>query len=476
MKRHRRVRRVATIVATCAGTTVVGALSGVSPASAALSCNNIYGMGSSLQNVAQKNVWIPGYKGFTGCTAAPTVQYTSRASGPGLEEFGNGTGVLKPAEDTGAPTGVLDGFTGTDDPPTAGQLGNASNAALEATLVELTVPVMQAPVAVDLSLPTECNLAVGARVNIQNENLDKLWLAKVPAGGEDPNNGKAAYPANTWGAFFALIGQTGVTDKGTNSGDGCQTPITLEVRSAASGTSYVFKNYLAQLDPKEWAPFASDFDFWPATTENTGNEGGKNVTQKTAEKPGRIGYANLADGAIASGTLTEPFTGKVAVVTKDGGGSHEILWAQIQNNGTSLTSPGYGSPKAASGEVANCATTKDTPSEAGAPYSVTDSWAGVLASDPNATHDLAGNFYPICGLTFDLAWKHYNAPNLQPLYTNVGLGLTVEGTEAAAKDYLTYVTSGTAGEGQSAIASNYYIGLPAPLLTKAKNAVAAMGL
>jgi ABC-type phosphate transport system substrate-binding protein len=475
MKRHGKARRTVALVAACAGMTVAGAFAGVSPAAASLTCNNIWGNGSSLQKIAQQEVWIPGYAAFTGCSTAPKVTYTSKSSGAGLEEWGNGTGVFKTGEDAGAPAGVLDAFVGTDDPPTAGNLGNAANAALEATLVEITVPVEQAPVSVILSLPVNCTIVEGGRVNIQNTYLDELWLGKIPAGGKDANKGGAAYAENTWGAFLALIGQAEVTDKGTGKGDGCETPITLQVRSSASGTSYAFKNYLAQLDSASWAPYATDYDFWPAGTENTGNSGGGNLVGKTAEKPGSIGYANLADAASKS-NAAEPFSGKATLVKDGGSEAHQALWAQIQNNGTGLVGPGFGSPKAASGEVANCATTKDTPSEAGAPYSVTDSWAGVLASDPNATHDLAGNFYPICALTYDLAWKHYNAPNLQPLYTNVTEKLTVEGTEAAAKDYLTYLTSSGAGEGQSAIASHYYVGLPGPILTKAKSAVAFMGL
>jgi hypothetical protein len=474
MNRHRKARRMIAVLAACVGTTVVGGLAGSSTAMASLSCNNVYAAGSSLQKVAQQSVWIPGYPAFTACSSAPTVQYTSKSSGVGLEEFGNGTGVVDTTQDTGAPAGVLDGFVGTDDPPNAGQLGNAANAALEATLVELTIPVEQAPVSVVMSLPVKCSIpTTPGRVNIQNTNLDKLWTQTVPAGGTDANNSGNPYPANSWGAFFALIGQPTVTDEGTGAGDGCETPVTLEVRSSASGTSYAFKSYLAQLDAATWAPYASDFDFWPVTTENTGNSGGGNLAANTAARPGRIGYVNLADAAAVA---ESPFTGKAVFVTDGGSESHEILWAQIQNNGTGLGSPGYGSPKAASGEVGNCATTKNTPSEAGAPYSVTDSWAGVLASDPNATHDLAGNFYSICALTYDLAWKHYNAPNLAPKYTNVGLGLTPEGTEAATKDYLTYVTSSEAGRGQSAIASHYYQGLPTPLLTKARNAVAFIGL
>jgi ABC-type phosphate transport system substrate-binding protein len=472
MNRHRQVRRMIATAA-CAGVTVAGGLIGspAAMASGSLTCNNVHANGSSLQNVAQNTVWIPGFPSFIGeCSSAPTITYTKTSSGAGLEEFGNGGNGLVTKEDTGAPAGVLDGYVGSDDPPSAGALGNAETAAVEATLVEITIPVAQAPVAVILSLPAGCTTSA-ARVNIQNQYLDALWSGKVPAGGSDPNNGGAAYAANTWGAFFALIGQTGVTDSGTGGGTGCEQEISLQVRSSASGTSYAFKSYLSQIDSTEWSPYATDYDFWPATTDNEGNASGGNLATDTAKRPGSVGYANTAD---AAGIAETPFSGKPVLVTDGGSASHQILWAQIQNNGTSLTSPGYGSPKAASGNIGNCATTKDTPSEAGAPYSVTDSWAGVLASDPNATHDLGGNFYPICALTYDLAWKHYEAPGLAA-YNNPGQGTTAAGIEATVKSYLTYVTSSAAGEGQAAINSNYYTPLPTPLLPKAQNAAAYIG-
>jgi PBP superfamily domain len=474
MNRHRQVRRIAAMAA-CVGATVAGGLIG-SPAalaSGSLSCSNVDASGSSLQNTAQNSVWIPGYPTFGACSTAPVITYTKTSSGAGLEEFGNGGKGFVIAEDTHAgPLGLLDGFVGSDDAPNDFGLANAEAAAVEATPVELTVPVAQAPVAVLLSLPAACSIAENGRVNIQNQYLDELWSAKIPAGGSDANNSGSPYPANTWGAFFALIGQAGVSDTGTGGGTGCEAPIALQVRSTASGTTYAFKSYLFQLDSAEWAAYQSDYDLWPVVTDNEGNASGGNLSADTAARPGSVGYANTADAAGVSGV---PFGGKAVFTTDGGSASHEILWAQIQNNGTSLTGPGYGSPKAASGNIGNCATTKDTPAEAGAPYSVTDSWNGVLASDPNATHDLAGNFYPICALTYDIAWKHYNAPGLS-IYNNATQHTTAEGTEAAVKDYLTYVTSTTSGEGQSAINSNYYTSLPTPLLPKALNAVAYIGL
>jgi hypothetical protein len=473
MNHHRKARR-AIALATCFGAVVAGGLSGSTAAlaSGSLTCNNIYASGASQQNVAQNTVWIPGYAAFSGCSALPTIKYTKTSNSPPFEEFGNGGNGFVSKEDPSAPAGVLDGYVGIDDPPNAGALGNAETAAVEATLVEITVPVAQAPLAVILSLPAGFTTSE-ARVNIQNQYLDALWSGKVPAGGSDPNNGGAAYPANTWGAFFALIGQGGVTDAGTGGGTGGETPITLQVRSNAAGTSFEFKSYLNQLDSTEWSPYATDYDFWPASTTNTNNSSDSNQASDTAAQPGSVSYAGLASAAGISGT---PFSGKPVLVTDGGSASHQILWAQIQNNGTSLTSPGYGSPKAASGNIGNCATAKDTPSEAGAPYSVTDSWTGVLGSDPNATHDLGGNFYPICTLLYDLAWKHYEAPGLAAFYDNAGQGTTAAGIEATVKNYLTYVTSSAAGEGQAAINSNYYTPLPTPLLPKAQNAAAYIGL
>jgi hypothetical protein len=473
MNHHRKAR--CAIAAASVGAVLAGGLIGSSAAlaSGSLTCDTVYASGASQQNVAQNSVWIPGFSPFSGCTSTPTLKYTKTSNSPPFEEFGNGGNGFITKEDPSAPSGVLDGFVGIDDPPNAGALGNAETAATEATLVELTIPIAQAPLAVVLSLPATCSIAEGGRVNIQNQYLDELWSGKVPAGGSDPNNGGSAYPANSWGAFFALIGQTGVVDAGTGSGTGCETPVTLQVRSNAAGTSFEFKNYLNQLDSTEWAPYATDYDFWPGATTNTNNSSDSNQASNTAAQPGSVGYTGLASAAGVSGT---PFGGKAVLTTDGGSASHQILWAQIQNNGTSLSSPGYGSPKAASGNIGNCATTKDTPSESGAPYSVTDSWAGVLASDPNATHDLAGNFYPICTLLYDLSWKHYNAPGLAAYYNNAGQGTTAEGIEATVKSYLTYVTSSAAGEGQSAINSDYYTSLPTPLLPKAQNAAAYIGL
>jgi ABC-type phosphate transport system substrate-binding protein len=498
MRGHRKLRHALALLA-CSGAAVAGSLAGSEPAlaSGSLTCSNTWNSGASVQGLAQKEVWFKGYPSFSACSALPALHYDKTSSGNGLAEFGNITHVLEPANDNspvegaGAPVGVLNGFTGTEDAPSGGELGNAEHAAFEATLVELTIPVTQSSVAVLLSLPAKCKITASpGRVSIQNQNLDKLWLQTVPAGGSDSQNGGGAYPANTWGAFFALIGLSAFENQAAGNA-GCEDPITLQVRSNDAGTSYTFKGYLGQLDNVSWHGYETDAPVWPVNVSESfnghNNASNGNLATHVAEDPGAIGYANVADAANIFSCITACEAGKVpfSAETKEttegpSAEEHQILWARVQNNGTSLTSPGYTGPATGSGATAtaNCATEKITPSEQGAPYSVTDSWSGVLASDPNATGDLSGNFYPICELTYDLAWKHYAAPNLAAYYNDstAGQESTDEGVEETTKDYLTYVTSSVGGEGQAAIQSWYYQKLPTAILTKAQDAVAYIGL
>jgi ABC-type phosphate transport system substrate-binding protein len=490
MNRHHKARRLVAAAAVCLGTTAAAGLVGSAPALASVTCDTNWASGSSLQANAQKEVWFNATTGFPAhlgnCIAAPTQTYDKTSSEFGLGEFGNVTGKLEPIDDqTGspsggtAPVGVLDGWVGSDDAPTAGQIGNASRSAPAASPIELTIPVAQAPVAVILSLPATCELlptTVGKpiRVEIENVVLDELWQGNKFA---------------SWEAFLKAVTLTNSKVPAT----GCTGAITREVRSVGSGTSYAFKNYLAQIDPSEWSQYATDYVNWPGTYETSfgghENKSGGNLAEHVAENPGSIGYANTADAATLYGCLSSAgcTAGKVAfngeaTSTEDGGSAkHQILWAKIQNNGISTTGAGYAGPQTsptgatkASEFVGNCATSKITPSEYGAPHSPEDSWNGVLASDPDATADLSGNFYPICALTYDLAWKHYEETNLKTFYNNTTEGTTDEGILNTVKNYLTYVTSSAAGEGQAAIQSFFYQELPSALQVKAAAAAAAI--
>src|SRR5215472_6615643 len=127
--------RLSRLLAVAAGVGSLAAAGSLATAGSALattcSAGPLFASGSSFQNVAQNNVLIPGWATHTTCsTPVPTLTYTKSSSGQGLDEFGNNNGALDQTKDSAGNTANrLDVFVGTDDPPTAGNLGNAQVAA-----------------------------------------------------------------------------------------------------------------------------------------------------------------------------------------------------------------------------------------------------------------------------------------------------------------------------------------------------------
>jgi hypothetical protein len=572
MNRKHMLRRCAALTA-CAGASAIAALGGATAAVAQekKACATPgFASGSSLQNSAMTEVWLTATgwggaafagKGETACTVAPfsvggpTIKYTKTASGNGLEEFGNNDGKLHPEEDPGAVAAegkgegvkdaggkVLDFFVGTDDPPTAGQNGEAKAASgAKNNLAEITIPVAQAPVAVMLSLPAGCKIKEGSKLDLENKTIGQLWEGLNKPNAPDPGGiqEQGGYKANTWGAFLTQAGykevakeselaegkffnggeqeesllreveyEAGKFDSKTVKvkGGGCGQEIKPQARFTESGTSFAFKSYLAQINHKTWGPFADDFTNWPSSAvlledpKTSGNgknlsSGGGNLAENTAANPGSVGYANSADAA-KNGPFTEAAaenqfgTGKVKEYeckkeAAEGAGEeffetqaeceaglpnatkkgfwkrvllgekaakslkHQILWAQIQNDGTAAEpeASGYADPLLP-GEThaANCETTSLVPSDQGFPTSYNDSWAGILATDPNIKGDTGIADYPICALTYDLAWHHYQVGNLY--------GKTVPGEEVAwvTHNLMEYITT----QGETDIAGKYY--------------------
>ncbi|HEY2141971.1 MAG TPA: substrate-binding domain-containing protein [Solirubrobacteraceae bacterium] len=411
MSIYTRVKRLA-LGAACLGGGLLGIGTALVPATAAagtLSCANITGSGSSLQKVAQINVFTTSFAS-TSCAKAPTITYTSTGSGAGLKEFGNGTEVLAPAE-SGNKTS-LDGYVGTDDAPTPAQTNEAGKAAGGGNQRELTIPVAEAPVAVLLHPPSACTIT--GTPNISNGVLDELWQDKFAS----------------WQAFLTAAG---ISATGT-----CTEPVTLVVRQDNSGTSYVFKSYLNQFDSAVWQPYANDFTTWPDLITHAATKGGSGEVAEVKAKEGSVGYAATADAhAGAFGVYPNASKG--------------YFWAEVQNNGTAALGATYADP--ANGSNGNCPTAV-TP--AGTPTAPGD-WFGVLASNPKIS--TAAGFvigqYSLCGLTYDLAWKDYS------LIGSYGSAPAPVEVGNAASDFLTYVTS----QGQSALATagQYYSALPMPV-------------
>lgn len=376
-----------------AGTSLaVMAIAGIGAGSASAACSStvMKGQGSSLQRIAQQELWSTGYiSGGCGSGTNLKPEYTSSSSGTGLGVWGfNGSGSVT-TEWT---------YIGTDDGPNAGQIKKAQEASKSAGVV--VVPVAQTAIAILVHPPTECTLE-----KITNVNLEKAF------------SGEAA----TWS-------EIGATGAGCSGAPGTLTRV---VRKDASGTTYQFKNYLALINtlrnggtegaictgkPKwseleEIGPTGTPNTEWPecgtmAATVPTGTGGGE-VAAKVAATAGTIGYAALPD-AKAKGAST----------------------VQVQNNGIS-GSPIYQKPDIGT-EEARCAKAEYTVPGEGLKASGTGvnvDWSKVFGGQPS----IGGTTYPICTLTYDLGWNNYVTAGFA-----AGIGSSV-------KSYLSYiVTNGAA--------------------------------
>jgi ABC-type phosphate transport system substrate-binding protein len=541
MSSRHRLRRLAVATAACIGMAGLGA----GPAAAGevvVKCEAAqgYASGASLLRYAMENIWLTAggwggsafqASGYTECehlpfaADGPNIDYNSTSSGEGLNEFGNNSGELEPANDPVAEKEekgkgvkdtagrVLDWFVGTDDPPTAGQNGEAKVAAgAKNDLAEITIPVAQAPIAVLLSLPAGCRVEEGSKLDIENRVLGQLWEGLNKPSGADPGGIQAqgGYAANTWGAFLAEIGYTKVAkeseleedefyDGGTREEElprekggteekvkvkdgGCEEEIKPQVNASESGTSYAFKTYLEQTNSTVWNGYADDLANWPSgkvlledpRTSGNGVEISKSngrLAENTAANPGSIGYADVVDAAESGG-----FTGKAAISQKGTGKvagaaaksiKHQIAWAEIQDNGLAAepNPNGYADPIVGGlggAKAADCETGNLVPGDEGFPTSYNDSWAGLTSTDPNLKTDAGVADYSICALTYDLAWHHYQVGNL--------FGKTKEAEEVAAATHnvLEYIIT----QGQADIQGHYYQRFPTAMLGHVKIAVA----
>jgi ABC-type phosphate transport system substrate-binding protein len=404
-------RSALTAICACSAVAGIGMMAAPGSALALEKCTNITGSGSSLQ-ASQQATWEPIAK-FPLCEAPlPKVKYTATGSGQGLKEFGmvggKKGGILEPKE-AGNKENKLDGFIGTDDPPTKELLEEAekaSGAKAEA------MPIVEAPVAVIVHPPAGC-IPTGAEFKVSNAVLNKLWL------GEYAN----------WKLFLTAVGVT-FEEKTAKA---CEVAIKHEVRSDGSGTSFAFKNYLCQVEeakekcPK-WKEFVSDAALWPAGTGalTEHEEGGKKVPNKGSggeasavkETAGSVGYVNLANAVEKEVKKYE------AKGTK--------FWARVQN-----------AQEPVSGTQGNCSTTETlTATQKKEVEENPSKWENVHLAKPTSTA------YPVCTFTYDVGWSSYITATLEKAENYNGKGKEVKAT---AKGYFEYM----AGEGQAHIAKDY---------------------
>jgi ABC-type phosphate transport system substrate-binding protein len=454
MRTTLRMRQLA-LTALCAGGTI-GAASliempaAASAATTTYNCVNLYGSGSTLQTKIQQQVYTAdaGADGaFTvplDCTSTPSVFYNTDSAGDaqggsgsaaGLTEFalqapaGGGAAAITPTSSNNG--SFLDGFIGTDDPPSATAMSTAASAA---DSDPEPVTVVDAPIAIVVNLPAGCT--VKASPLITNTDLAEAF-ANDSSDGDTIN-------------WTTLLKDAGAGP----SGCGTTSPI-VQVRSDGSGTSFATKQYLSQIQPSEFGSFVDDGTDWPGTVQTTydggtADHGSGGEAAAVVNTVGSIGYVNTADAAAAG------FNHWTA--------GSSTFWVRLQNNGTSNSGTLTGTnPVNATTSAAQCSAVYT----GAVPSTTTDEpdWTGVHVANPRQS---ASTSYPLCTLTYDVAWSAYKASTvLAPDYTAKYAGETAGGVGHTVRDYLQWVVGSASGKGQTVI-PEYYNALPTKIDSVAK--------
>ena len=394
--------------------------------SAAPTCtgSKIVGKGSTLQATAQQSVWGPGIA--SACGVSELVTFNAAGSGAGLNAWNfNGT----------TSTDASVAFVATDAAPTATQIANAETSAAGAKV--LAIPVAQTAIAAVVNPPSGCEID-----RITNKQLESVFKGN----------------AKTWGGLD------------TASGAGCTAaPITRIVRPSGSGTSYQFKNYLFNINSaslactspaQTWSglkPIGAEEKpntVWPVNSvggcgtgtlsplktsgETAGlGSGGADLVKKVNITDGSIGYAALPDVEANKGIAGE--------FANPSGDTH---WLKLQNNGlVILANATFADPSVVSNQSANCLSARYTvpvgARSSGSGESV--DWSGVFG----ASLKIGAEEYPLCGLTYDLAFNGYAKT----------AGFT-SGQVATVKDYLAEYVTAEAGQSALANSKKWYAALP----------------
>jgi hypothetical protein len=426
--------RFGVLLAVCA---IAPLAANVAPASAAMEkeCKeSITGAGSSLQKIAQREVWIEGKAdafGKTGelwkksiCKTLPGVEYYSSSSGKGMAQWGNNaTETLKEEElenKSGGKEKIFPTYVGTDAAPekkgieAEGELAKMDKAGgqgLKAGEGIVAVPVAQSAVAVLVSLPAGCTLKVeaGKHPRISAKHLYEEWTHKT--------NGVKGV---TWEALI----ENGTIE--AKAGETCGAvgtkPTTTFARASASGTTAGFKRFFKALkskvpaDEKEWEEKTKTVEKalsaaeWPAGTgqEEEGLvegvkvklEKGSQLAKAGYENANSLSYADLADMLAVNKELAATKVVNHEANTK----KYASFLVEVTNAEFEKTTS-TASPEEESGE-SNCGGVTYEP----LPTAVEGNadWSKVIEISQEKS---GATNYPICTLTYDLAWHKYKEVN-----------------------------------------------------------------
>jgi ABC-type phosphate transport system substrate-binding protein len=433
----------------------VAALAAPGAASALTQCegSNIHGKGSSAQKNAQLNQWTKLFNtsangsacnGTQGSGGKPVASYTSTGSGVGLESWGVETQKGKKEEEVRF--GAENAFVGTEIAPNKKQ---SEEITAHGEGKVLTIPVLQAAIAIAVHLPKGCVKVSGGpvpgRLAMKDATVNKIFQGTATKWSQLLNKAK-------------LEGNEECAKLGKNA------PITRVVREDGSGTTDSFMKYLGVVFKKPvigtetWNQLGEKTNntTWPSEGEHPvlrGNGGG-GVVSAVAANAGSVGYANVSD-ARSNGNFT-------AAPGKGGSGT-ATFWAEIEANtekvegknvavyrdpATNLDSNTKGS--------SNCSNVLYTNGKKKFPPPTTEElWNEVIGAKKQPVA------YDICYLSFDLALTKYSAFTKGIVKEGEPFTETPTAGEAqSVKDYLGYVLSTGSGGGQPAAEGEDYSAIP----------------
>jgi ABC-type phosphate transport system substrate-binding protein len=401
----------------------ISAVAFVAPgtASAACSGSNIKANGSSLQANAQKELWSKPFN--EKCSGTEQVTYESTGSGPGLKSWFVGENS---AEFKGF--GPANAFVGTDQPPNETQEKEILTKGTAGAKV-LSIPLLQAAVALPVHLPSGCTAAGGKKGRVKRLVLSDATL-----------QGIFAHTITTWAGVPGLVGTS--CDKSA--------AITRVVRAEGSGTTAIQKKFLFEINKEpvdgteSWNELAEKNEnlSWPAESEGLVRaKKGSGIAEYVAANAGTIGYANLNE------------VRKVAAFTPAGGGGEgtAIFWPELQSKGSKYQDPST-DLESNTAANANCKSESyislNGVGKAGKfpPASTEAVWNEVTANKVQKAS------YPLCGFTYDLSLTKFS----DFLGSDSGNEPSASEVETI-KNYLTYVLT----TGQGSLEGQDFLGLPA---------------
>jgi ABC-type phosphate transport system substrate-binding protein len=394
-------------------------------------------------------------------TQKPEVKYNQtnpleRGSGSCIKTMGGGIKVFgeEKEEESGGvkfkdtyPRMSRFPFCGTDEAPSATVKGEMEKYAESPSPIE-TIPFAQGAVAIVVHLPANCTSSSEPTVKGSVKPSGRLSLTQSEI--EEIYRGTLT----TWNQLVPGAANNKLTCKNSSEETATIKPV---VRLDKSGTTHIFKKFLAQVnetgtftaeafggkseETRTWEEVAegSENQRWPTAAHVTkpAESGNQGVVKTVGTTASSIGYADLAVAREYEGGY---FSGKGKHGGENKAGeANAKFWALVQNNpeGTEFADPSsnYDITKKAN---SNCSKTVFIAKlgEKVPPPSTLSDWSKVEGSNTSET-------YPICGLTYDLAPQLYY-PYLKKY------GKTEAESKAiatSAHDYLHWMVYAKAGGG-----------------------------